>query len=280
MSGSAQNDTLADALARAAGRVVGEAHDARNQHHGYRYTSAEAVIAGARRALAAEGVTAHVTSWVVSWGWGGDVTPEAREWAAGIGRLVLTVARGGESIELTREWPVMVGKGRPADKGAAGAETQALAYALRGLLLIDRPEEEDTAVDRRDDRSYEPPRRAEAERPQARRAEPATPAAKPAAAPAKAPAAPQPSVTVEVIDLRPKSAPEPAATPKKAPKAKSPPLPPHVGALWASAQEMGLTADDMRQAAREVGVEPRALTPEQCAEIVALWRLHAAEAKR
>jgi hypothetical protein len=75
-------------------------------------------------------------------------------------------------------------------------------------------------------------------------------------------------------------APEPAPAPKRSPKAKAAPLPPHVGALWASAQEMGLTADDMRQAAREVGVEPRALTPEQCAEIVALWRLHAAERAR
>ncbi len=269
MSG-AQNDTLADALARAAGRVVSEAHDARNQHHGYRYTSAEAVIAGARRALAAEGVTAHVTSWVVSWGWGGDVAPEAREWAAGIGRLVLTVARGGESIELTREWPVMVGKGRPADKGAAGAETQALAYALRGLLLIDRPEEDDTAVDRRDDRSYEPPRRAEAERPQARRAEPPAPApAKPAPAPAKAPATP--------ATPAPTQAPEPkSATAAKA----SVTWPAHVMALVEEAKRLGLAKSDVEQAAREVGVQARALTPEQCAEIVALWRLHAAERAR
>ncbi len=269
MSGSAQNDTLADALARAAGRVVGEAHDARNQHHGYRYTSAEAVIAGARRALAAEGVTAHVTSWVVSWGWGGDVTPEAREWAAGIGRLVLTVARGGESIELTREWPVMVGKGRPADKGAAGAETQALAYALRGLLLIDRPEEEDTAVDRRDDRSYEPPRRAEAERPQARRAEQSAPAPapeKPAPAPAKAPAAPAPT---QAPESKPATVAKPSAT-----------WPAHVMALVEEAKRLGLAKSDVEQAAREVGVQARALTPEQCAEIVALWRLHAAERAR
>ncbi len=82
----------------------------------------------------------------------------------------------------------------------------------------------------------------------------------------------------------PTSAPttEPAAVsaPKKAPKAKAAPLPPHVGALWASAQEMGLTADDMRQAAREVGVEPRALTPEQADEILALWRLNAVERAR
>ncbi len=94
------------------------------------------------------------------------------------------------------------------------------------------------------------------------------------------PATSQTPVTVEVIDVRPKPAPEPAAAPKRSPKAKAPPLPPHVGALWATAQEMGLTAEDMRQAAREVGVEPRALTPEQCAEIVALWRLHAAERAR
>jgi hypothetical protein len=91
--------------------------------------------------------------------------------------------------------------------------------------------------------------------------------------PAEAPALTPASTTQPV-------APEPAPAPKRSPKAKAPPLPPHVGALWASAQEMGLTADDMRQAAREVGVEPRALTPEQCAEIVALWRLHAAERAR
>jgi hypothetical protein len=86
--------------------------------------------------------------------------------------------------------------------------------------------------------------------------------------------APAPTLTTQPV------APEPAPAPKRSTKAKAGPLPPHVGALWASAQEMGLTADDMRQAAREVGVEPRALTPEQCAEIVALWRLHAAERAR
>jgi hypothetical protein len=91
--------------------------------------------------------------------------------------------------------------------------------------------------------------------------------------PVEAPA-PAPASTTQPV------APEPAPAPKRSPKAKAAPLPPHVGALWASAQEMGLTADDMRQAAREVGVEPRALTPEQCAEIVALWRLHAAERAR
>ncbi len=101
-----------------------------------------------------------------------------------------------------------------------------------------------------------------------------------------------PVVAEEVVDaeVMPVEAPAPAPTPttepvvasapKRSPKAKAAPLPPHVGALWTTAQEMGLTADDMRQAAREVGVEPRALTPEQCAEIVALWRLHAAERAR
>lgn len=97
------------------------------------------------------------------------------------------------------------------------------------------------------------------------------------------PVAAEEVVDAEVVPVEPpapKPEPAPAPAPKRSPKAKAPPLPPHVGALWATAQEMGLTADDMRQAAREVGVEPRALTPEQCAEIVALWRLHAAEAKR
>jgi hypothetical protein len=248
----AHDGTLADALARAAGRVVGEAHDAKNQHHGYRYTSAEAVIAGARRVLAAEGVTAHVTSWGVAWGWGGDVAPEAREWAAGIGRLVLSVARGAESISLTREWPVMVGKGRPADKGAAGAETQALAYALRGLLLIDRPEEEDTAVDRRDDRDYQPPAKSPPKR------EPPPPPRP------MADRAPE-----EKLPPKPVAAPKPSVT-----------WPPHVMALVEEAKRLGLAKADVEQAAREVGVQPRALTPEQCTEIVALWRMHAKEAAR
>jgi hypothetical protein len=88
-------------------------------------------------------------------------------------------------------------------------------------------------------------------------------------------------VPVEAPAPKPEPAAEPAPAPaKKSPKAKAAPLPPHVGALWATAQEMGLTAEDMRQAAREVGVEPRALTPEQADEILALWRLNAAERAR
>jgi hypothetical protein len=99
------------------------------------------------------------------------------------------------------------------------------------------------------------------------------------------PVAPEEVVDAEVVPVeapapKPEPASEPTPAPKRSPKAKAAPLPRHVGALWASAQEMGLTADDMRQAAREVGVEPRALTPEQCNEIVALWRLHAAERAR
>ncbi len=94
---------------------------------------------------------------------------------------------------------------------------------------------------------------------QARRAEP------PAPAPAKAPA----------------PAPTQAPEPKPATVAKpSTTWPTHVMALVEEAKRLGLTKADVEQAAREVGVQARALTPEQCAEIVALWRLHAAERAR
>jgi hypothetical protein len=101
---------------------------------------------------------------------------------------------------------------------------------------------------------------------QARRAEPPAPApAKPAPAPAKAPATPAPTAT----EPKPATAAKPSAT-----------WPAHVMALVEEAKRLGLAKADVEQAAREVGVQARVLTPEQCVEIVALWRLHAAERAR
>ena len=102
---------------------------------------------------------------------------------------------------------------------------------------------------------------------QARRAEPPAPApAKPAPAPAKAPTAPAPT---QAPEPKPATVAKPSAT-----------WPAHVMALVEEAKRLGLAKSDVEQAAREVGVQARALTPEQCAEIVALWRLHAAERAR
>lgn len=102
---------------------------------------------------------------------------------------------------------------------------------------------------------------------QARRAEPPAPApAKPAPAPAKAPTAPAPT---QAPEPKPATMAKPSAT-----------WPAHVMALVEEAKRLGLAKADVEQAAREVGVQARALTPEQCAEIVALWRLHAAERAR
>lgn len=142
------------ALALAQGMVRGVGNDATNQHARYRYTSAEALIKAARAWLAPCGL-ALIESAVKL------VEHDPRTRGKGdtqvVGRLEVTYLlthSSGEHMELASSVPVLVGNGRPDDKGEAAARTYALGYQLRGLLLIDRPEEED-AVDQRNDEPQE-----------------------------------------------------------------------------------------------------------------------------
>lgn len=142
-------DTIWSALARAQGLVRSVDKDATNQHMRYQYASAEAVIDEARRALSSCGLSLHQSDLVIEGVEAGHVR----------GTYVLAHA-GGESTTITASWAWESGKGRPADKAVAGATTTALAYVLRGLLLIPRGLEGEARPDQRDDREYQPQPRA------------------------------------------------------------------------------------------------------------------------
>lgn len=136
-------------LAQANARAVGL--DAKNNHHGYRYASAEGIIMEARGALASAGLALLTLGW--------DFDGSATSGGA-IGRVIVRyelVHTSGESKAFQSSSPVVPERGRPADKAEAGALTTNLGYLLRGLLLLPR-DDEAASMDQRDDRDYEPPR--------------------------------------------------------------------------------------------------------------------------
>lgn len=155
--------TIATAIAIAQSRMKRVAHDGKNAHHGYRYTSAEAIIEAAIEPMAAAGLG------LVQCGWE-DLPPERQTWfdvndkgeqmrhdVSGPARLmiryILVHQQSGESWELPAvTMPVLPEKGRPVDKAEATALTYSLGYVLRGLLKIPRTDDGDD-LDQRDDRS-------------------------------------------------------------------------------------------------------------------------------
>ncbi len=141
------------ALARAIGRAGGVDKDAKNSFHGYKYASAEGLIAEAREALASEELAVFSSSW--------QVIDRERENAAALGyfadvAVIYTVAHSsGAAMVCNATTPVISEKGRPEDKAVATALTYNLGYFLRGLLLLPRVDADHDA-DQRDDRNYEP----------------------------------------------------------------------------------------------------------------------------
>lgn len=142
--------------AQAAARAV--AKDAQNTFHRYKYASAEAIIAEAREALSGAGLAFLVTGWqFVAAQAGPDGFP-----GGVIGRVEVAyrlVHTSGEAFDMACSTPVIPEKGRPADKAEAAALTANLAYMLRGLLLLPRDDDQ-AALDARDDRGYQPATRA------------------------------------------------------------------------------------------------------------------------
>ena len=139
--------------AQAAARAV--AKDATNTFHRYKYASAEAIIAEAREALSGAGLAFLTTGWQFA------AAPTGTDggFASGVvGRVEVSyrlVHMSGETIELASSTPVIPEKGRPADKAEAAALTANLANMLRGLLLLPRDDDQ-AAIDARDDRNYQP----------------------------------------------------------------------------------------------------------------------------
>lgn len=144
---SYKHATLAAALVAAQHQAKSVSKTSKNQFHGYKYASAEALIAEAREALADHGLAVMPVEWsVVSVS---DIT--------GVGsKIVVTymlVHEGGASVSARCETSILPEKGRPQDKAEATALTYNLGYYLRGLLLLPR-EDESTSVDARDDSKF------------------------------------------------------------------------------------------------------------------------------
>jgi hypothetical protein len=147
------------ALTRAQAEIGSVPHDSKNPQQGYKYTSSEAVIREARQALASARLAAFCLGWEVH---GEPVVTEATsqkgntiQWVEGVLRVHFRLAHeSGAHLDAFPLVPWIAGPGRPSDKAQAGALTYALGYWLRGLLLIDRPDE--APVDTRDDSDYAP----------------------------------------------------------------------------------------------------------------------------
>jgi hypothetical protein len=142
--------SLRAALVLAQRTVDAASKDAKNEHHRYDYASAEEIVSVASVALSGAGLAfAEERSAFVPFG--AELLRERaaskdRAQSDGLGGALglLTVTYGlihaesGERSEVVHDFPVVPEKGRPLDKALAASRTECLAYALRGLLLIER----------------------------------------------------------------------------------------------------------------------------------------------
>ena len=117
--------TLSGALLRAQQTLGAVGKDASNDFQGYDYVSAEKMITESRAVLHRAGLVFFVS--------GVELDGEGIRVA-----YTLQHPSSGEGLEIVRVFPVVPGKGRPADKAHAGALTACLSYTLRDLLLIPR----------------------------------------------------------------------------------------------------------------------------------------------
>lgn len=140
-----ETNELVKALCAAQADVHSQAKDSANKYHGYKYVAMEDLVIEARRVLGLHGLAATI----------GDVTLDR---TAGAESDVATFActlrhASGQAVSCVRQQYVLPEKGRPPDKALATANTFALGYWLRDLLLIPRVDDE---PDKRDDTAYQP----------------------------------------------------------------------------------------------------------------------------
>jgi hypothetical protein len=118
--------------------------DAYNAFHRYHYASAEAIIAAAKKALAAAGLALLSVEQTLN---GFEKEGENRY---ELHRRFALLHSSGECVGITSVWPVTPEKGRPLDKACAIAATLSLSYTLRDLLLLARVDAEDDLAARQD----------------------------------------------------------------------------------------------------------------------------------
>jgi hypothetical protein len=134
-----------DAALFAAQQAIGSVgKSSRNDFHKYAYVSAESMIAACRPVLHENGLLVQRDAFMV------DMAEGRLENSFTVKHLP-----SGESRGYSFPWPFIAEKGRPIDKALAGALTVSMNYFLRDLLLVPRMDESE--MDRRDDRDYEPP---------------------------------------------------------------------------------------------------------------------------
>lgn len=167
MTESTQTPKLFSALVKAQLSARAVEKDAKNEHHKYRYASAESMIEEGRTALATNGLALLVTHVDLT---AGERTEKVNRDSGEVSivdeppfiRATYVLAHeSGESLTYIREWPCILQKGRPLDKAQGGALTTALAYAIRDVLMLPR-DDEYAAMDRRDDTDHDPDRRRQA----------------------------------------------------------------------------------------------------------------------
>lgn len=163
---------VAEALLAAIRDARPVAKDGYNPQHKYPYAKAESIIDEGRGALARNGLMlipldttilqpAAETATASELDVGGDdgerPTRRAPKAAHVVRVTMALVHESGDQVRFHRDWYVVDHKGRPLDKSEGGALTTLLAYAYRDLLSLPR-DDELAAMDRRDDRGYEPDR--------------------------------------------------------------------------------------------------------------------------
>jgi hypothetical protein len=144
------------ALVKAQSAVKGVGNDSMNQHHKYKYTSAEALIREGRLALTGAGLALIEQTCTHHFAENGETVA--------LTIAYLLVHETGAMVVGPWTVPVLIGKGREVDKAEAAARTYALGYTMRGLLMIDRPGEDAGDVDQRDDRDSNPRERMQEQR--------------------------------------------------------------------------------------------------------------------
>lgn len=137
---------LSKALLAAQRKAVPLDKDGHNKFHGYDYTSSEAMIDACRQLLHEQGITARRGSW--TWA----IVDKQEAVVDQNGQLLvkpcltanvqqtfeLQHAESGEKVVEVVQYPAIEEKGRPMDKGVAGALTVSWSYWLRDQLMIPR----------------------------------------------------------------------------------------------------------------------------------------------
>lgn len=157
--------TIAGALAAAILDAGAVEKTSRNDFHRYAYASAEAIIAEARGALARHGLVATWSARRLDMERASQIVVEGRRgkqtlhvYALLVGAVRVSHAQSDGTLDVPVEWPVCLEPGKNADKAVAAAQTSALSYVLRDLLLLPRVAEGEDIQARHDE--VEPPTQA------------------------------------------------------------------------------------------------------------------------